>query len=310
MSTSLKSARAHRSSTASVPHPRSFDDNTKLMIDTLKKQVFEDGSKKNIAQTVVDALQVRQATAQALLSRAESSASSAELNFHAGSVVAQTVLNGYGHALAAQRRAEEIRAEMRRLYMQAYETAVESVEAVQKLEDFVKGVASYKAKNDYFSQGVADSMPHVMETGKTALAATLAALQSSMVALASAEEAVASAGGVVREARNLLSHLLPQAVSPDTDTSVPVTSLRQFKFYHYSPSHLSHFVRDLDKTATKGLLFLLDVIRQLREFTRSEMSSLSGEVSMELNAARHVLEKASRVYDNAQASMNAANAAL
>lgn len=287
---------------------KSFDDATKLMIDTLKKQVLEASNKKNIAQTVVDALLVRQTTAQVLLSRAESSASSTEQNFHAGSVITQTVLNGYVHAVAAQQRAQEIRKDMLSLYQQAYQTAVNTVEAAQTLENFVKSVAGYKAKNDYFAQGVADSMPQLMEAAHTALAATLKALQSSMVALASAEEAVISSSAVVREARSLLTKLLPEAAA--ADMSEPLTNLRRFKLYQHTTHHHNHFASELKTAASKGLLYLLDMIRQVRELTRSQMHGLSSETGMELNATRHALEKASQLYDNLQASMNAANAAL
>lgn len=297
---------------------KSFDVKTKLAIDTLKREVTNASNQKSVAQTVVLALSSRQTAAQGLLTRAQTSAASAEQTFHDGQVVTQTVLNGYHHAQSAQQRAVSIRDEVRKLYEMAYESAVQAVHASQAVEDFVLGVKSYKAKNEYFSSDVAAAMPDVLIKAQTALAAALNAVQVSMLALAAAEEAVLSAETVTREARCLLGHLLPLPKNQlteqekDTDKSPPepVTNLRDYPLYQADPPSLHQLGQNLDQSSTNGLLYLLDAIRQVRDFTRDEMNDLNREVGMELNAAKHILDKADKLYASLQASLIAASAAV
>jgi hypothetical protein len=287
---------------------KSFDDSTKLMIDTLKQRVTDASNQRNVAQTVVLALTSRQTTAQGLLARAQSSAASAEQTFHDGQVVTQTVLNGFGHAKAALGRAEAIRNDIRLLYEKSYSSAVLAVQASQSVEDFVFGVNSYKAKNEYFSSDVVAAMPDILNKAQTALSAALTAVQSSMLALASAEEAVLSAETVTREAKILLKHLLPKAI--ENYPSGPVTNLREYPLYQASPPSLGLLVQNLDQAAPNGLLFLLDAIRQIRDFSRNEMNDLNSEIGMELNAAKHALDKADKLYSSLQASLAAASVAV
>lgn len=289
----------------------SLEDSFKQMMATLKTQVFDAHGEKKIAQTVVDALTLRQTAVQALLARAQTSAVTAEQTFHAGQVVAQTVLNGRVHALAACHQAVTIRDSFLNLYEKAYQYATLAVAASESVADFESGIEACKAKNDYISSDVADSTQPMLDKSQTALAAALVALQSSMLALASAEEAVLAAQTVLRESNQLCHHLLPQAgPQPQGTDAAPLTNLRQYALYQETPPSLDHLVKDLPKAAAQGLLYLLDAIRQVRDFICDEMNGLNSEIDMELNTARHVLDKAARLYDNLRASMNAATAAI
>ena len=296
-------------SSAASSQKISFDASTKLMIDTLKRQVIDAKNKKSVAQTIVLALTSRQTTALGLLTQAQASAASAEQTFHDGQVVTQTVLNGYGHALAAQVRAENIRDKIRELYEKSYAAAEEAVHAAQAVEELAIEVKSYKAKNKYFSNDVAAEMPDVLIKAQTALAASLQAVQVSILALAAAEEAVLAAETVTREAMHLLAHLLPHAAGKSARE--PVTNLRDYlPLYTVTPPSLDLLVQHIDKAVPKGLLYLLDAIQQVRDFTLTEMKDLNSEIGMELNAAKHTLDKADKLYASLQASLVAASAAV
>ena len=288
-----------------------LEDSVKQMMDALKTQVFDAQGERQIAQMVVDALTERQTVVQALLARAQTSAASAEQTFHAGQVVAQTVLNGRVHALAAHQRAVDIRNSFLKLYEKSYKHATLAVAAAEAVADLVHGIEFCKATNTLVSIEVTGSEQPMLEKSQTALSAALVALQSSMLALASAEEAVLAAATVLRESNQLCHHLLPQAgpLAAGTDAA-PLTNLRQFHLYQETPPSLDHLVQDLPKAGAQGLLYLLDAIRQVRDFIRDEMNGLNSEVGMELNTAKHVLAQAARLHANLRASMNAAMAAV
>lgn len=291
------------------------DDTIQQMLAALKSQVFDAESDWHIARATTDALTLQLSHAQALLGRADSSAASAEQTFHDGDVVTQTVLNGRAHAVAAHQRATEIRDAHRRLYEKAHAYALQTVAAAQAVDDLVQSIKANKARNHAFSTDVAKAAPPMRDQAQTALTAALAALQTSMLALAAAEAAVFSAGTVVRESNYLCQHLLPQAgpapsARADADDLTPVTNLREYALYQVSPPSLELLVKSLPKAADHGLLYLLDAIRQVRDFTRDEMSALNSEISMELNASQHVLEKANQLHDSLRAAMNAAMAAV
>ncbi|OYW77881.1 MAG: hypothetical protein B7Z37_01940 [Verrucomicrobia bacterium 12-59-8] len=299
---------------------KSFDGKTKSQIDSLKRQVTDASNKKDIAQTVVLALTSRQTAAQGLLARAQTSSASAEQTFHDAQVVTQTVINGYGHAVWAQQRAGSIRDAVRELYEKSYAAAVKAVLASQAVEDFALGVKSYQGKNEYFPSDVTADMPAVLLQAQTALTASLQAVQACMLALAGAEEAVLASDTVVREAMLLLDHLLPHAAKQvkelvsknlqDNTPPEPVTNLREYALYQADPPSLDQLAAHLDKASSKGLLYLLDAIRQVRDFTRDEMNDINSEVGMELNAAKHVLDKADKLYTSLQASLIAVSAAV
>lgn len=290
----------------------SFDSSIKQGIDTLKAEVFQASREKDAAQTAVDTLTLRLSTTQALLTRAESSAASAEQTFHDGQVVAQTVLNGRVSAVAASQRAIVIRDSLRLLCEKACAFAAQAVEASQAADDFALGIRAQSSSNAALSAEVASAVPHMLDKSQKALAAALTALQTSMSALAAAEEAVLRADMVVRESNRLCQHLLPQAggTSPaQAGDAVPVTDIQLYPLYQVEPPSLSLLVHGLDAAAGQGLLYLLDAIRQVHAFTRKEMTDRNSEIGMELNTAKHALDKATRLQDTLRASLAASVAA-
>lgn len=289
-----------------LKEPVIYDDTAKPLIDTLKQQCREAWHAKNTAQSAVDAWQKRRANLNALLTRTQSGATKAEEHFDAAQITTQTLINDHGHAAEAQQRAEKIRHEMRTLCKLACSAAMHAADATEAVEEMARSIARCTAQNELVAKEAADSGPRVLAAARATMTAALAALQLSSAALVSAEEAAPAATTVKHEAGEVLKLLLPQAVAEDA--SVTVTSVRHFKLVEQSLPDLHQVVHDLEETEARGLLYLADVVRKVREGTCTQVTKRHADVDLALNAAMHELEKATLLCTSSQTVMIAVEA--
>ena len=288
--------------------PPSFDDMALRILEDQKQQAADALQQRNAAQVVADARALRQTSVQALLSRAEAGAASAEQSLQDGKILTQTLLNGCCQAMAVHQQAASTRDALRALYKKACNTAAQVADAAKGADDWGFSVRAQLSKNNLIPSDVVDALHHMLEKTQLAMTASVTALQTCMPAWVNAEEATVSAAAVVRESKVLLQQLLTHPKIQEG--AEPVTSLSQFPLYQVSPPTLDTLVQDLETAAAKGLLHLLDALRQVREFIRIQMNDLNIKAGMELNAARHALEKAGQNYATHQAALNAASAAM